>query len=52
MGNTATETFQLMKKSYGDSTVSHTWVFEWYAGFQDSRENLEGDKCIGRPAAI
>jgi hypothetical protein len=47
MGKTATETLQLIKKAYGDNDLSHTQVFEWYARFQDGRENLKHDKRSG-----
>jgi hypothetical protein len=39
--NSITETFQLIKQTYGDSAVSRTRVFEWYARYRDSHANLE-----------
>jgi hypothetical protein len=51
-GKTATETFQLIKQAYGDNSLSRTWVFEWYARFRYSRENLEDDEGSGRSTAV
>jgi hypothetical protein len=48
----ATKTFQLIKRAYGDSALSHMWVFEWHARFWGSRENLKDDECSGRPRAV
>jgi hypothetical protein len=48
MSKTATETFQLIKQTYGDNTLSSTRVSEWYARFWDGWENLE-DERSGRP---
>jgi hypothetical protein len=44
---TATETFQLIKLTYGDNAIFRTWDFEWYA-----RENLEDDERSGQPTAV
>jgi hypothetical protein len=41
MGTTAAETFQLIKQV---TSVSHTWVFEWYVRFWDYSENIKDDK--------
>jgi hypothetical protein len=46
-GKAATETFQLMKQAYGDSALSCTWVFEWYARFRDGHADLEDDERNG-----
>jgi len=48
-GKTFTETFELLKKVYGDDCLSRTRVFEWYKRFQDDREALEDDPKVGRP---
>lgn len=49
LGKTFTETFELMKKVYGDDCLSRTRVFEWYKRFQDGRDALEDDPKPGRP---
>lgn len=49
LGKTFTETFELMKKVYGDNCLSRTRVFEWYKRFQDGRDALEDDPKSGRP---
>jgi hypothetical protein len=46
-GKPATETSQLIKQAYGDDDLSRTRVFEWYARFQDSHENLKDDDRSG-----
>ena len=30
LGKSATETYDLLKKVYGDKCLSHTQVFEWF----------------------
>ncbi|CAK9816610.1 Protein GVQW3 [Anthophora quadrimaculata] len=49
LGKTFTETFELIKKVYGDDCLSRTRVFEWYKRFQDGRDALEDDSKPGRP---
>ena len=49
LSKTFTETFELMKKVYGDDCLSRTRVFEWYKRFQDGRDALEDDPKPGRP---
>ena len=45
--NSATETYNLLKKVYGDECLSCTEVFEW---FKDGREETGDDHCPGRPS--
>jgi len=49
LGKTFTETFELLKKVYGDDCLSRTRVFELYKLFQDGREALEDDPKVGWP---
>jgi len=49
LGKTFTETFELLKKVYGDDYLFCTRVFEWYKRFQDGREALEDDPKVGWP---
>jgi hypothetical protein len=51
-GQTATETFQIIKQAYGGNAFSRIWVFQWYARFPDGRENLEDVKGSGRPTSV
>jgi hypothetical protein len=52
-GERAPETFQLIKRAYGDTdnVLCRTRVLGWYEAFRDCRENLE-DEHTGRPSAI
>jgi hypothetical protein len=50
-GETATETFPLIKQPYGDNALSRTRLFKWHERFSDGRENLEDDERCGRPRA-
>jgi len=47
LGKSATETYDLLKKVYGDECLSCTEVFEW---FKDGREETGDDHCPGRPS--
>jgi hypothetical protein len=40
MGETAKETFQLIRRAYDDNAISPTPVSEWYPKFRDGFENL------------
>ena len=52
IGKTATETFQLLKKVYGDNCLCITQVFKWYKRFKEGRENVNDDKYSGRPIEV
>lgn len=39
----------MLKKVYRHYCLSRTRVFEWFARFKDSREDLEDDEQSGRP---
>ena len=49
LGKTATETFQMVQKVYGDKVLSRSSVFDWYKRLQHGRESLEDDEHTGRP---
>jgi len=40
LGKSATETYSLLKKVYGDECLSHTQVFEWFKGCKEGREEI------------
>ena len=40
LGKSATETYRLLKKVYGDECLSRTQVFEWFKWFKDGREEI------------
>ena len=43
------ETYELMKKVYGDDCMSHTQVYTWFSRFKNGREDLNNDLRPGRP---
>jgi len=45
LGKSATETYDLLKKVYGDECLSRTQVFEW---FKEGREEIGDDQRPGR----
>jgi len=50
LGKSATETYDLLKKVYGDDCVSHTHVFEMFKRFKEGREEIGGDQRPGHPS--
>ena len=44
LGKSATETYDLLKKVYGDECLSRTQVFEWFKGFKEGREEIGDDE--------
>nr|APL98289.1 putative DD34D transposase [Bactrocera tryoni] len=52
LGKTFTETFQMMKKVYGDQCLSRSNVHEWFKRFQEGREDLCDDQKSGRPKSV
>lgn len=40
----ASETFQLLKKVYGENFSSKTKILDWFLNFKDGREDVEDDK--------
>ena len=50
LGKSATETYDLLKKVYGDECLSHTQVSEWFKRFKEGREEIGNDQRPGRPS--
>jgi len=50
LGKSATETYDLLKKAYGNECLSHTQVFEWFKRFKEGREKIGDDQRPGRPS--
>jgi len=50
LGKHATETYDLLKKVYGDECLSRTHVFEWFKSFKEGREEIGDDQRPGRPS--
>ena len=49
LGETPTETFNLLQEVYGDATMSRTRIFDWRKRFREGREDVEDDPKSGRP---
>ena len=49
-GKFATETYDLLKKVYGDECLSRTQVFEWFKRFKEGREEIWDDQRSSRPS--
>ena len=52
IGKTFTETFELMKKVYGDDCLPRARVHEWFTRFRDGREDINDDEHTGRPKSV
>jgi len=46
---TATETYEELKRAYGEHAVSRTQVFRWHKAFLDGHEIVEDEPRSGRP---
>ena len=44
-----TQTFEMLKKAFGDETLSRATVFNWHRLFKENRELVEDDYRSGRP---
>jgi len=47
LGKSTTETYDLLKKIYGDECLPRTQVFEW---FKEGRDEIGDDQHPGRPS--
>jgi len=52
LGKSGTETYDLLKKVYGDECPSRTQVFEWFKRFKEGREEIGDDQGPGRPITL
>jgi len=50
LGKSATETYDLLKKVYGDECLSHTQIFKWFKRFKEGREEIRDDQHPGHPS--
>jgi hypothetical protein len=50
LGKSATETYDLLNKPYGDECLCSTQVFEWFKRFKEGREEIGDDQRLGRPS--
>ncbi|UYV69988.1 hypothetical protein LAZ67_7001389 [Cordylochernes scorpioides] len=49
---TASESFQVLKQSFKEDTLSQSRTFEWFAQFKAGRTSVKDDLHIGRPLSI
>ena len=50
LGKSATETYDLLKKVYGDECLSCTQVYEWFKRSKGGREEIGDHQRHGRPS--
>ena len=50
LGKSATETYDLWKKIYGDECLSRTQVFEWFKRIKEGREEIGDEQCPSCPS--
>jgi len=48
IGKTATETYQLLQQAYGEDSMGHTQVFDWFRRFIGCRTSVDSDPRSGR----
>jgi hypothetical protein len=48
LGKSATQTYDLLNKIYGDECLTGTQVFEWFKRFIEGREEIGDDQRPGR----
>jgi len=51
LGNSGSETLQLLRTAYGDAVLSSAQVFRWHKAFKDGRESVEDEQRTGRPTS-
>jgi hypothetical protein len=49
LGDSATETLELLRQAFGERFLSQTALFEWHSGLKASRMSVEDDERSGRP---
>jgi len=50
LGNTFTETFQILQQAYGENYLCRTPCHEWCQRFKSGRTSIEDDPTSGRPS--
>jgi hypothetical protein len=49
LGNSATETLEMLREDFGEHSLSRTAIFEWYSRLKAGRLSVEDDERSGRP---
>ena len=52
LGKSSAETYDLLKKVYGDDCLSRTQVFEWFKKFKVGREGIGDDQNPGQKQTL
>ena len=50
LDKTPSETLEMLRRAYGEATLSSAQVFRWRKAFKEGRENVEDDHRSGRPS--
>jgi len=50
LGKSGAETFEMIRRAYGNEAMSRARCFEWHARFKKGRTSLEEDESSGRPS--
>jgi len=50
VGKSGAETFEMIRRAYGDEAVSCARCFKWHACFKKGRTSLEDDERSGHPS--
>ena len=50
LGKSTTETYDLLKKVYGDECLSRTQFLEWFKRFKEGREEIGDNQRPSRPS--
>jgi hypothetical protein len=51
LGKTATETYEMLQKTFGGTALSRPKTYEWYSRFKNGRTSIDNDPHTGRPSA-
>jgi transposase len=50
LGHLSAETIPMIKKAFGDDSISEAQIKLWYRRFKDGRESAESDQRSGKPS--
>jgi len=50
LGKSGAETFEMIRRVYGNEAMCHATCFEWHAPFKRGRTSLEDDERSGQPS--
>jgi hypothetical protein len=50
LGETATETAEMLQQAFGETALSWSKTSEWYSRFENGRTSIDDDPHTGRPS--